>query len=57
MAAEKPREGKKSSTVHERYRAVLGRPALADREIEEMRKHIVRLARTVCEHAWGKKFY
>ncbi len=48
--------GKKAG-VYERYRDVLEIPHLTTREIDEMRKHVGLLARTICEHVWGKKFY
>jgi hypothetical protein len=35
----------------------LKRPGLTDQEIEAMRKHLILLAQTVCEHVWGKKFH
>jgi hypothetical protein len=41
----------------EQYRQLLNRPRLSDQEIEAMRKHIILLAQTICEHVWGKKFY
>ena len=44
-------------TIHERYRRLLRRPALRAEHIESMRKHLIRLAQTICEHVWGKKFY
>jgi hypothetical protein len=57
MNAETPHKDNKSAKVQGQYRKILGRPALTDREIEEMRKHIIRLAQTVCEHVWGKRLY
>jgi hypothetical protein len=56
MAA-KPRKKKKGGSIHEEYRRILKRPGLSDKEIEEMRRHLGLLARTICEHVWGKKFY
>lgn len=61
MADERPRKdsrrGEKSARMRDSYRALLGRPDLGDREIDEMRQHVIRLARAVCEHVWGKRFY
>ena len=30
---------------------------LTDKQIDQMRKHLGLLARTICEHVWKKKFY
>jgi hypothetical protein len=47
----------KSARMRDSYRAALGQPDLGDREIDEMRQHVMRLGRAVCEHVWGKRFY
>jgi len=47
--------GKKD--IREFYREVLNMPGLTDKEIDQMRQNVVRLARAVCEHVWGRKFY
>ena len=41
----------------EAYRRVLQAPGLSDQQIEDMRKHVVQLAQTLCEHVWSKPFY
>jgi hypothetical protein len=56
MAA-KPRKKTKRVSIYYEYRRIFKRPDLTDQEIEEMRKHLGLLARTICEHVWGKKFY
>ncbi len=43
--------------IREQYRRLLTRPHLTDQEIETMRKHMIPLAQTICEHVWGKKFH
>lgn len=43
--------------IYQKYRRILKMPSLTDKEIDEMRKHVGLLARTVCERVWGKKFY
>lgn len=57
MTAEQPRQTPRSCDVHDQYRRWLKRPTLADRDIEEMRKYLVRLVQTICEHVWGKRFH
>jgi hypothetical protein len=47
---------KRRRDIYDRYRAALGKPGLSKR-IDQMREHVVRLARTICEHIWGKDFY
>jgi len=51
------RHKKKKRDIYERYRRILKMPDLSSKEIDEMREHLGLLARTICEHAWGKKFY
>jgi len=48
---------KRKKDIYEKYRRILKMPRLTHREIDEMRKHLGLLARTICEHVWGKKFY
>lgn len=43
--------------MREVYRSMLRTPDLADQEIDDMRKHVIRLARALAEHVWGKRFY
>jgi cytochrome P450 len=51
------RTPKKLPTIHDRYRKALAKPELSAREIEEMREHVRRLARAICEHVWQEKFF
>lgn len=39
------------------YRRLLRMPDLSDQQINDMRKHVIRLAQALCEHVWGKPFY
>lgn len=55
MTERKRARGK--ADIYETYRCVLAMPELSDAEIDEMRGHVIRLTRTVCEHVWGKEFY
>lgn len=48
---------RRRENIHDAYRRILEMPQLTDKEIDEMRKHVVLLAQTICEHVWGKKFY
>jgi hypothetical protein len=61
MAADQPKERTRSDTKRVRmrdvYRRMLRTPDLTDKEIDEMRKHVIGLAQAVCEHVWGKRFY
>ena len=51
----------KRSNQPARIRVVYGmslrEPHLSDQEIDAMRQHVIRLARTLCEHVWGKQFW
>ena len=47
----------KSAQMSDVYRRLLQRPDLTDQEIDDMRKHVTRLAQVLCEHVWGKPFY
>lgn len=44
-------------SVADKYRRILDMPSLEDREVEKIRQNVQVLARTICEHIWGKKFY
>ena len=57
MIPEKRKHQRTRLDVHGKYRQLLKRPDLTDREIEKMRKNLILLAQTICEHVWGKKFY
>lgn len=48
---------RKKKDIYDKYRQILKMPDLKNREIEEMRKNLMLLAQTICEHVWGKKFY
>jgi len=43
--------------IYNSYREILNMPDLTNKEIDQMRKNLILLARTICEHVWGKKFY
>ena len=50
--------GKQNDSIYDKYRQSLEMPHLTDEEIEKnIRPHILLLARTICEHVWGKEFY
>jgi len=53
----KARSKREKADACEKYRRILKMPGLTDKEVDEMRKHLSLLARTICEHVWGKKFY
>ena len=57
MTEKKPNHQKRRPNVYAKYRQLLKRPDLTDQEIEKMRKPLILLAQTICEHVWGKKFY
>jgi hypothetical protein len=48
---------KKRLDIYDKYRRILKMPNLTNKEIDEMRKSLIFLAQTICEHVWGKKFY
>ena len=45
------------SKLHDKYRELLKQPGLTAGQIEDMRKNVILLAQTICEHVWGKKVY
>jgi hypothetical protein len=51
------RSKKRKGDIYERYWRILKMPGLSVKKIDDMRKHLGLLARTICEHVWGKKFY
>lgn len=57
MISEHPRRGTRHTTLHKKYRQLLKRPGVSPEEIESMRKHMILLAKTICEHVWAKKVY
>lgn len=48
---------RKRKDIYQRYREVLKMSDLTKNEIDEMRNHMILLARTICEHVWGEDFY
>jgi len=52
-----PRRSGDKTNAYELYRRVLKMPHLADAEIDTMRRHMVLLAQTICEHVWGRRFF
>jgi hypothetical protein len=57
MTTEFRNHGKTFAKLRQRYRKVLGWKTLLDQDVDEMRTHIIRLAETISEHVWGKRFY
>jgi hypothetical protein len=57
MASEKGITRKKGRDVYSRYRTALRIPRLGRKKIVEIRQALQVIARAVCEHVWGKKFY
>jgi hypothetical protein len=47
----------KTNNIYDQYRQMLEIPHLTDEEIDKMRPHVIHIARTICEHVWGKNFY
>ncbi len=43
--------------IRDSYRRILEMPDLTDKDIDDMRQHVILLAQTICEHVWGKEFY
>lgn len=43
--------------VDDLYRKLLNAPDLTRKEIDEIRRHVQRIAQTICEHVWGKKVF
>ena len=48
---------KKRRDIYHRYRELLKAPDLTRKEIDAVRPHVQRLARTICEYVWDKKVY
>jgi hypothetical protein len=57
MTTQRARRWKRRVDIRERYRRILRMPGLSNEKIDEMRKHLGRLARTICEHVWGEKLH
>ena len=47
---------KNEKLIYDQYRMILKKPNLSRKEVEEMRYNLKMLAKTICEHVWGKKF-
>ena len=54
---ERTRSSTKSAEMRDVYRRMLRTSDLTDREIDDMRQHVIRLAQVLCEHVWDKRFY
>ncbi len=48
---------KKKPGIYDEYREAFQSPDLSDSEVEELRRPIILLAQTICEHVWDQKFY
>jgi len=55
--SKKGKTKKAKINIYDRYREILDIPNLTDNQIDQMRKNLDLLARTICEYAWKKKFY
>lgn len=47
----------KKLNMHSKYRQILEMPDLSDCDIDEIRKPLIHIAQTICEHVWGERFY
>lgn len=47
----------KNENIYDKYRMILERLKLTDKEIEEMSHNLKLVALTICGHIWKKKFY
>jgi DNA-binding MarR family transcriptional regulator len=56
MMARRVRGKKRKGDTYENYRRILKMPDLSIKDIQEMRKHLSLLARTICEHVRGRSF-
>lgn len=54
---EMPKRKGNGKDIYKEYRRCLKNPELTEKEIDEMRINMQLLARTICEHVWGEKFY
>ena len=57
MTSKKDKTKKAKTSIYDKYREILNMPDLTDKQIDQMRKYLGLLARTICEHVWKKKFY
>ena len=47
----------KNKNIYNKYRKILEKSELTDKEIDEIRHNMKLLAQTICEHVWKRKFY
>lgn len=47
----------RKSDIYKKYRRILRRLNITEKEIEEIRRHLSLLAQIICKYAWKKKFY
>ena len=57
MSIMSKRANKRTLSIYDEYREAFEKSEFTDSEIEELRKPIILLAQTICEHVWGEKFY
>jgi hypothetical protein len=57
MTTKRPGTGTGRGKIHGKYRRLLRQPGLTAGKIEQMRKHVILLAQTICEHVWRRRFY
>jgi hypothetical protein len=57
MASHESVRPKRAQDFYLLYREKLKMPKLTKKQIDEMRQTMQAIARAVCEHVWGKKFY
>lgn len=57
MASDAKAKSKKGRDAYSHYREMLGMPHVSKKQIDEARANLQAIARAVCEHVWGKKFY
>ena len=48
---------KKRPDIYDKYRRILKMPDLSNKKIDEMRKNLGLIARSICEYDWKKIFY
>jgi hypothetical protein len=55
MTPDGPLKPTKSERRRDQYRRILAQQDLSNQEVDEMRKHVIRLAQTICAKVWGKR--
>lgn len=53
----KKKRTKATHNVYKQYRQALGMPNLTVKQVDEIRRHLILLAQTICEHVWGRGFH